>query len=255
VTVLIGVPLRPLVGHESPPKLALNRTYFEAIENAGAVALPIPILRDPQRLRRLYELVDGLLLPGGADVEPRRYGAVAREDCHLSVDPELDEVELHLTEWALADGLPLLAVCRGIQVLNVACGGTLWQDLQVEGAAHKSHYQEPRDLLFHELDVDADSLLARTMGTTHVGVNSLHHQAIRDLGGSLRAVAHSSDGLVEGVELPSHDFVLGIQCHPEELSNTEPWAARLFTGLVAAAKERSGVRDSVFEQATKTEPT
>lgn len=253
--VVIGLPLRPFVGREFPPKLALNRAYFEAIENAGAVALPIPIIRDPQRLRHLYELVDGLLLPGGADVEPRRYGAVAREDCHLNAVPELDEVELRLAEWALADGLPLLGVCRGIQVLNVACGGTLWQDLQVEGAARKSHHQEPRDALAHDLDVNADSLLARTMGTTHVGVNSLHHQAIRDLGGSLRAVAHSSDGLVEGVELPSHDFVLGIQCHPEELSKTEPWAARLFTGLVASAKDRRGARDSGFERATRIEPT
>jgi putative glutamine amidotransferase len=236
MTTVIGVTLRSFAVREFPTKLALNRAYFDAIEDAGAVALPIPIVRDTQRLRHLYKLIDGLLLPGGADVEPRRYGAVARDDCHLNVVPEIDEAEFLLAEWALADGLPLLGICRGIQVLNVACGGTLWQDVQVEGAARESHYQEPRDALVHDVDVKADSLLARTLGTTQVRVNSLHHQAIRDLGGRLRAVAHSPDGLIEGVELPSHQFVLGIQCHPEELSRKEPWAARLFDGLVASAQ-------------------
>jgi putative glutamine amidotransferase len=236
MTTVVGVTLRPFAVRESPPKLALNRTYFDAIEDAGAVALPIPIVRDTQRLRHLYKLIDALLLPGGADVEPRRYGAVARDDCHLNIVPELDEVEFLLAEWALADGLPLLGICRGIQVLNVACGGTLWQDVQVEGATRESHDQEPRDALIHDIDVNADSLLARTLGTTQVRVNSLHHQAIRDLGGSLRAVARTPDGLIEGVELPSHQFVLGIQCHPEELSRKEQWATRLFTGLVASAQ-------------------
>ncbi len=243
MTAVVGVTLRPFVSSRFPPKLALNRTYFDAIEAAGGVALPIPIVADPHRLRRLYEHIDALLLPGGVDVEPRRYGAVLREDCHLTVDPELDEVEFLLADWALADGLPVLGICRGIQVLNVACGGTLWQDVQVEDAARVSHHQEPRDGPIHEVEVEPDSLLARTLGTPHLEVNSLHHQAIRDLGGELRAVARSSDGLVEGVELPSHEFVLGIQCHPEELATKERWAAGLFAGLVAAAEARLAARD------------
>jgi putative glutamine amidotransferase len=232
---VIGVPLRPLTSGQPAPKLALNRAYFDALESAGGLALPIPITHDADRLRSYYELLDGLLLPGGADVEPIRYGAVARDDCNLDVMPELDEVELTLARWAIADGLPVLAICRGIQVLNVACEGTLWQDLNVEGATHEEHYCEPRDLLVHGLEVEPGTLLARTLGETHLRVNSLHHQAIRDLGPSLRAVAHSPDGLVEGVELPDREFVLGIQCHPEELTRQERWAARLFAGLVEAA--------------------
>jgi putative glutamine amidotransferase len=238
MTIAVGVPLRPFTGDDFPPKLALNQRYFDSLEAAGAVALPIPMVADPERLRYLYERIDALLLPGGADVEPRRYGAEPRADCHLGVIPELDEVELRLAEWALKDGLPVLGICRGIQVLNVACGGTLWQDLLVEGAAGKSHDQEPRDALVHDLDVEPDSLLARSMGATHVRVNSLHHQAIRELGSPLRAVAHSSDGLIEGVEMPSAKFMVGIQCHPEELSRKEAWAARLFSALVEAAEER-----------------
>lgn len=232
--LVIGVPLRPLTGPDFPPKLALNRAYFEALENAGATVMPIPTVRDVERLRFHYELLDGLLLPGGPDVEPRRYGAVAREDCNLALMPELDEVELKLAEWALADGLPTLGICRGIQVLNVACGGTLWQDLQVEGVVKDSHDCEPRDSLVHALELESGSLLAQALGETHIRVNSLHHQAIRDLGRSLRASGCSSDGLIEGVELPGHRFLLGIQCHPEELERSEEWARRLFETFVSA---------------------
>src|SRR6202521_1201230 len=187
---VIGVPLRPLTSGQPAPKLALNRAYFDALETAGAIALPIPITHDADRLRFYYELLDGLLLPGGADVEPRRYGAVARDDCNLTVRPDLDEAELRLARWAIADGLPVLGICRGIQVLNVACEGTLWQDVNVEGATHEDHDREPRDLLVHGLDVEPGTLLARTLGETHLRVNSLHHQAIRDLGPPLQAGAH-----------------------------------------------------------------
>jgi putative glutamine amidotransferase len=232
---IIGVPLRPFSGPGFPPKLALSRAYFDALEAAGATTLPIPVMHDERRLRTLYDLLDGLLLPGGPDVEPLRYGDAPREDCHLTVMPELDEVELTLATWAVADDLPVLGICRGIQVLNVACGGTLWQDLLVEGAARESHDLNPRDSLVHGLQIEQWSQLAHTIGETDIQVNSLHHQAIREVGGDLRAVGHSSDGLIEGVEIPGHRFVLGIQCHPEELIRTEPWASRLFEGLVVAA--------------------
>ncbi len=238
---LIGVPLRPFAGPEFPPKLALNRAYFDALEAAGATTLPIPVMHDERHLRSLYDLIDGLLLPGGADIEPSRYGAAPRDDCHLTVMPELDEVELTLATWGVADDLPVLGICRGIQVLNVACGGTLWQDLLVEGAARESHDRDPRDSLVHGLQIEPWSLLAHTLGATDIQVNSLHHQAIRDVGGDLRAVAHSSDGLIEGIEIPGHRFVVGIQCHPEELCKTEPWASRLFDAFLAAAASQASV--------------
>ena len=231
---VVGIPLRPFEVKDVPPKLALNRTYFDALEQAGADILPIPAPRDPERIRFQYAQIDALLLPGGADVEPSRYGAFARTDCNLFVMPDLDEVELRLARWAIDDGKPVLGICRGIQVLNVACGGTLWQDLHVEGATTASHDCEPRDLLVHGLEIEPDSVLARTLGTTTVRVNSLHHQAIRELGSSLRCVAQSDDGLIEGIEMPDHRFVVGIQCHPEELVKTEKWAPSLFEAFVAA---------------------
>jgi putative glutamine amidotransferase len=157
-----------------------------------------------------------------------------RSDAGVHINRLLDELEFALLDRALADGMPVLTICRGIQVLNVACGGTLWQDIHVEGATTKPHDVPPRDAMVHGLDVEPDSLLGRTMGATHVEVNSLHHQAIRDLGRGLRAVGCSDDGLIEGVEMLDRPFVVGIQCHPEELAGKERWAARLFEGLVAA---------------------
>lgn len=239
---MVGLPLRIFRGKDFPPKLALNRTYFDALESAGAVALPIPVERIASRLRPLYTMLDALLLPGGADVEPRRYGAEARTDAGLYTMPEIDEVELTLLEWALADGMPVLAICRGIQVLNVASGGTLWQDLHVEGVTQRPHDCEPRDSLVHELHVEPDSLLARTIGATEVRVNSLHHQAVRQLGPSLRSVGRTDDGLIEGVEMPDRAFVVGIQCHPEELVTKAEWARRLFTGLVRAGAGYAAAR-------------
>jgi putative glutamine amidotransferase len=242
VTV-VGITLRTFTGPDFPPKLALNRAYFDALETAGAVVLPIPIVKDPQRLRFHYELLDALLLPGGADVEPRRYGAVPREDCNLTVMPELDEVELTLAGWALKDDLPVLAICRGIQLLNVACGGTLWQDVNVEGATSEHHDRQPRDVPVHDLELAPDSLVAKTTGRTRVRVNTLHHQAIREVGGSLKATGRSPDGLVEAVEMPGHRFVLGIQCHPEELQKREQWASSLFDALVKTGAEYRLQRD------------
>ncbi|MFI5281865.1 MAG: gamma-glutamyl-gamma-aminobutyrate hydrolase family protein [Candidatus Dormibacterales bacterium] len=234
----VGIPLRPFTGEDFPPKLALNRAYFEALDAAGATVVPIPSASDVERLRFHYELLDAIVFPGGADVEPRRYGAVAREDCHLTLMPELDEVELALARWALADDLPILAICRGIQLLNVACGGTLWQDLKVEGVTVESHDRSPRDLLAHDLDIVPGSVLARTVGRARIRVNTIHHQAIRRLGDALVVAGNSSDGLVEAVEMPGHRFVVGIQCHPEELRSKEDWPARLFEALVAAGAER-----------------
>src|SRR5258708_8326407 len=177
---VIGVPLRLLTAGQAGPKLALNRAYFDALEGAGAIPLPIPITHDQGGLRFYYELLDGLLLPGGADVEPRRYGAVPRDDCNLYVMPELDEVELTLARWAIADGLPLLGICRGIQVLNVACGGTLWQDVKVEGATDQALYREPPYLLAHGLLVEPGTLLPRTIGEPRLPVTSPPPHAHRD---------------------------------------------------------------------------
>jgi putative glutamine amidotransferase len=238
--VVVGITLRPVAGDSE--RLLVNRAYSDSVERAGAVPLGIPTLRDPDQAVALLDLCDALLLPGGPDVEPRRYGEETRADCRTEAVPDLDATEAAVLRRALERDLPVLAICRGCQLLNVVCGGTLWQDIAVQGAGDAAHDGEtagtPRDQTVHPVALEPDSLLSNVILATAVGVNSLHHQALRDIGEGLRVVGRSPDGLVEAVEMPEHRFVLGLQCHPEELSATEPWAARLFAGLVDAARRR-----------------
>jgi putative glutamine amidotransferase len=238
--IVVGITLRPVAG--DPERLLVNRAYTDSVERAGAVPMGIPTLHEPDRAVALLDLCDALLLPGGPDVEPGRYGEELRADCRTEAVPELDAAESAVLRRALERDLPVLAICRGCQLLNVVCGGTLWQDIAVQGAGDPAHDGEsagtPRAQTVHPVALDPDSLLSSVLLATAVGVNSLHHQALRDVGEGLRVVGRSPDGLVEAVEMPEHRFVLGLQCHPEELSAIEPWASRLFAGLVEAARRR-----------------
>jgi putative glutamine amidotransferase len=240
--VVVGITLRPVTGEGHPERLVINRVYADALERAGAVPLGIPTLRDPEHALALLEGCDGLLLPGGPDVGPDRYGEELRSDCRTEAVPDLDEVEVQLATRALLVDLPLLAICRGCQLLNVVRGGSLWQDVVVQGVGDAAHDGEragtPRTAVVHPLAVEPGSLLAAVLGRAEVGVNSLHHQALCRLGEGLRAVGWSPDGLVEAVELPGRRFVVGLQCHPEEHSGSELWAARLFAAFVEAARQR-----------------
>ena len=213
-----------------------NRAYLDAIEAAGAIPMPLPLLRDPEKLRVLYERCDAVCLPGGPDVEPQRYGEDPRGDADISSEADLDETEMLLTRWLVAEDRPTLAICRGIQVLNVALGGTLWQDIATQRAGAETHHQKERDLLAHTVRIESGTRLHSILGRTELEVNSLHHQAIRRVGEGLTVSARSEDGLVEAVEMPDRRFLLGVQWHPEELVNSDDSARRLFTALVAAAR-------------------
>ncbi len=241
---LVGIPLRPQPGTAGrPPRQIINDAYVAALERAGAVPLPLPLLAAPEALRRLYERCEALCLPGGADVDPRHYGEEPRADLGTETQPELDAHELRLLGWALEDDLPVLAICRGMQLLTVALGGSLWQDAERQGAAsgHDGH-DGPRHRLLHDLEVAPGSRLEAVLGAARVRVNSLHHQAVREVGPRLRVSGRSEDGLVEAVELPDRRFVVGVQCHPEELGDDQPWASHLFDALVKAASAPPGAR-------------
>ena len=171
--VVVGISLRPQEREGLAPREVQNRAYLEAIQAAGGVPLPIPLLPDAERLRVLYRLCDALVLPGGPDVEPSQYGADVRADCRVEPVPELDRVELQLLRWALDDDLPVLAICRGIQVLNVALGGTLWQDVVVEGAVADRHdHDEDRSAPVHGLHIDPSSRLAAKMCVSPLWVST-----------------------------------------------------------------------------------
>jgi putative glutamine amidotransferase len=210
---------------------SINQVYVDAVARAGALPLVLPIL-EPSWVDAALDGIDGLLLSGGGDVDPGRYGAVAAPEVG-GVDPRRDEWELALARAAMARDLPVLGVCRGSQLLNVACGGTLVQHLGA--TTDQVHRDEPRSHeMVHAVAVAADSLLARVLGTERVGVNTLHHQAVDAVAPGLRAVAWADDGTIEAVEGVQHR-VLSVQWHPELLVDLAAHAA-LFDWLVATAK-------------------
>ena len=189
--------------------------------------------------RSIYQRLDGLLLPGGVDVDPALYGE-ARHPELGKVNDALDEAELVLTRWALEDDLPLLGICRGIQVLNVAAGGSLYQDVpaQIPGALqHRfSSSKYPRDHRGHAVRIRPDSRLAQVFGAVDLAVNSRHHQAVKDVAPGFVVTAQAPDGVIEGLEKPEARFAVGVQWHPESLAASDPQMLALFQALVQAAR-------------------
>jgi putative glutamine amidotransferase len=222
------------------PFVAVAQAYTQAVALGGGAPLVIPSHLGETGLRATFECIDGLVLSGGGDVAPALYD---EPDGGLlwRVDEQRDWMELTLTRWALAEGTPLLAICRGIQVLNVAAGGTLVQDVptQVPSAlAHSTGASYPPAKVIHPVEVTAGSRLAALVGAGELGVNSAHHQAVKDVGAGLAITARAPDGVVEGVESLDHAFCIGVQWHPEVMVNDFPVMRRLFDGLAEAARAR-----------------
>jgi putative glutamine amidotransferase len=215
----------------------LMPSYTEAISKAGGIPLLIPLGLSEEDLLAILERVDGLLLPGGGDIDPFIYND-QRHPTVYGVDPERDRTEIFMARAAVTRGKPFLAICRGIQVLNVALGGTLWQDVpsQISGSLdHHASEDQPRSHLAHTVEVTPDSRLARLLGKRRNWVNSYHHQSIRDLAPELALTARAEDGVIEGVEMADHPFGVGVQWHPENLVDDDPAMLAIFSGLVEAA--------------------
>ncbi|MFH1144200.1 MAG: gamma-glutamyl-gamma-aminobutyrate hydrolase family protein [Candidatus Eisenbacteria bacterium] len=246
-------------------RYGMNRTYFTAIRAAGGI--PIPIAPgDPAEMDRYIGSaavsvgggagrgrpfnLDGLCLTGGGDLDPRHYGQQRRPGCN-EPDAERDEMELALLRSALAQELPLFAICRGIQVLNAFLGGTLLQDIGRErpgGLDHAHRPGQPRDRIVHDIHVERGSRLHEILGAPVVPVNSLHHQAADDVAPGLVVTARAPDGIIEGLERPAEAgglageiergrFLMAVQFHPEDLQGREEMRA-LFGFFVAAARRR-----------------
>lgn len=240
---VIGVATQtlPAVPGERPPCWVMGQRYVEVLRQVGAVPWIIPLLpADPDTLREIFTRLDGVFLTGGVDVDPARYGEPTQPFCG-ALDPDRDAVEIELLRFALAERLPVLAVCRGAQILNVTCGGTLYQDVatQVPAALKHDFFPTPqnpsRHYLAHDITVTPGSRLQRIFGAGLVPVNSMHHQAIKDLAPGLMPNAYAPDGIIEGVEGTNGQFLIGVQWHPEELTDTQPEMRRLFAQFIDAA--------------------
>ncbi len=233
---LIGIPCHPGVGAETQrPIFYNNQAYIYAVERAGGVPILIPLLDDVDGLLSLLSRLDGLLISGGIDVDPRHY----QEEPHPllgKTDVRLDELELSLARWALQEDVPTLGICRGMQVLNVAFGGNLYQDLaaQFPGSLKHPNWEFPRNKFIHTIDIEAGSRMEEILGARQVRANSLHHQAVKKPGKGVVITGRAEDGVAELLEVPEHRFMLAAQCHPEEIYSEEPAWARLFGSFIAA---------------------
>jgi putative glutamine amidotransferase len=245
---VIGIATQTLaaIPGQLPPTWVMGQKYVRVLAAEGAVPWLVPLLQgDEATLRCVYERLDGLFLTGGVDVDPASYGEARDPRWVQDTDPARDWAELTLLRWALADRKPVLGVCRGHQAINVAAGGTLYQDVrgQLREAIKHDYFSTtaagnfPRDRIAHEVRVPRGSRLSAILGSEAVPVNSMHHQGVKGLAPGLRATAFAPDGLVEGLEGPNGHYLVGVQWHPEELADKDAGMRRLFTTFLQAAAD------------------
>lgn len=244
---------RPVIGvttqtqepipNELPACWIMGHRYVEVLTSFGAVPWLVPLVADDEStLRAIYERLDGIFLPGGADVDPSSYGDERQQGCGRT-DLARDRTELQLVRWAAEDGKPVFAVCRGEQILNVAAGGTLYQDLSAHREGSIKHDYFPvegrytREYRSHHVHIVEGTRLAALLEDEVVQVNSMHHQGIKTLAPGLIASAVAPDGVIEAVEPANGQFMVGVQWHPENLVESDPRMHRLFTAFIDASLE------------------
>lgn len=222
--------------------LRVRPDYSEAIRHSGGIPVILPIITDKDVIQSLINALDGILLSGGGDIDPVLYGA-SRSKLTSRVIPDRDSFESLLIRQALTGDKPLLAICRGHQMVNVALGGSLYQDIAEEYSPSVQHNREPLSGGFteqaHRVTITAVSKLAEAMGFDEersFGVNSLHHQGIKDLAPDLVASAFAEDGLIEGVEIPEARFFVGVQWHPESLYHQDEAMHNLFKAFIQSVR-------------------
>ena len=228
------MPKRPLIAMSSSYRgdntIALRHTYFDAIYDAGGIPVPLERTTDPATVARYAADFDGFFFTGGVDVDPARYGeSITGEG--VEIDPARDAFEFALYEAVKDSGKPILGVCRGIQFLNVARGGTLYQHIEGHRQTPIPAVERPQ-----HVTVTPDTRLHALVGAEEIMVNSFHHQAIKDIAPSLVITAVADDGTVEAMEDPAHPFFLGVQWHPEYYHRDDRTSSAIFEAFVKACQ-------------------
>lgn len=220
------------------PKVAAPKAYLEAVVRAGAIPVLLPLGLPENSFRELYTRFDGVIFTGGGDIEIEHFDGEPHPEVGAA-DAERDRMELHLARWVVDRSVPFLGICRGLQVINVALGGSLYTHIsgQLPDAVEHCYYPDwPRDHIAHTVQVVTGSRLHGILNLPNLEVNSLHHQGIRSLAPGLKASGLAPDGLIEAVELPGHPFGLAVQWHPESLPD-DAATASIFTAFVQAAQD------------------
>ncbi len=232
---------KPVTKPEKYARVRINEAYVRAVESAGLVPLIVPPSLSPEQARAVVDRVAGVVLTGGEDIDPSCYDA-HRHPATQKSHPKRDATELALVEAAREAKRPLLGICRGMQLLNVALGGSLVQDLGMQRPSDVPHSLETsRTHRVHSLTILERSRLAAAIKQKQIEVNSLHHQAVDELAPSLRATAYAPDGVVEAVETRDDWWVLAVQWHPEELiDDSKPWDRAIFATFAAACDKMKG---------------
>ncbi|REB11163.1 gamma-glutamyl-gamma-aminobutyrate hydrolase family protein [Sporosarcina sp. BI001-red] len=234
--------MKPLIGITSDidenGETFLKADYSRAILRAGG--LPVVLPAGIEDIEEICSRIDGLLLTGGEDVNPLLFGEEPKRELG-KIAPERDTMEMALAKCAVGKDMPVLGICRGHQILNVALGGTIYQHIysDLEGPLLQHKQQADRNYPTHTVEVKEGSRLAEYAPTSKILVNSLHHQAVNDVTEPLKVIATARDGIIEALESTKHRFVMSVQWHPEALSNRgDETSLRLFEGLVEASKQQ-----------------
>ena len=236
---LIGLTTTRIPNKDGLPTFAANLPYARSVSMAGGIPVLIPMNLADEDVDQLVGRLDGILFTGGYDIDPQRYGNQPHPKVK-QVDKERDQQECQLVQAAVKAGRPFLGICRGMQVINVAMGGSLYEDLAdqlPDSLAHDNH-DKPRNFLAHAVSIERDTLLDQIIPCNQTQVNSLHHQGLHQLASSLRPSAISPDGLVEAIEMPDIPFGLAVQWHPEELQEYASMR-RLFQEFVRNCSENN----------------
>lgn len=215
----------------------LPKWYGEAIVDCGGVSVLLVKTLDEDKVRKQVEALDGLILAGGNDIDPEFLGEGPHQNLG-EIEPGRDKYEMLLIKYALEMNKPILGICRGCQILNIAQGGTMYQDIYSQMDDVYQHSQKaPVQHMSHFIDIEKDSKLHEIMGKENIKINSFHHQANKEAGPGFKVVARSKDGVVEAIESTEHEFVIGVQWHPECTYGVDEYSQKLFQRFVDTAKK------------------